>query len=994
MFFIHKFVINYKPIINLSKQHRYSFFFFLFTLILTCQTCNLFSQTPYYYRLNEENGLPSGEVYQVIQDDFGYMWIGCDAGLYRYDGVRFKAFSCKKQNSKSISGLKIDNDKNLWCQNFSGQIFKVSADSLELVIDVSNKIVSYSQYAIDHKKHIWIANDKTIEVFDFKGKMVNSIVKLNSSNDTIIWQEIEVNKQGQLFVSSQKNGIAHIVEKNKNIQLHFLDSAISFNQRTAFESYGEEIVALTEAIVKREYIISVVSSKGVFQKSKYLPFKKDGLIYKVYKDNLNRHWLCTSSGVVQLNQNFELLPTSKFFLSNDKISSIYQDREGNLWITSLQNGIYVIPNYEINLYDEQNSQIKDHNVTALLKDNDEILVGTYTGAVYSLNQNNEFTLLQQQNEIAYRSVKKMKAYHGGMYIAHGPLSFYQNNKEKLFKAYNIRDFCWISDTLFFVNSSMFAYLPNFHSLPEDKLGNNFVVLHNRGCRSLAIDEINKTIYFASIDGLFKYQKGDIKEIKIDGKSIFANKLEFFNEKLWIGSVNDGMFVLENDLVFKHYFNSYLLKGNAVKSFKIFENHLFVATEEGLTKIDFNNNTSESFDYTDGVFSKEINDVEFFNNYLYLATNKGLLKLPSSIIKNKIYPNIEITSLAINQVVMAYTNQELDLPYNKNNITISFNTACLKARGNFKYKYRLLGLDTNWIVVTSLNNVVQYASLPSGRFTFEVKAINEDGIESVKTERIKFTINSPIWQRWWFYLLMFLIGSSVVAVLFMIRIRFIKRRAELRNKVTASQLTALKSQMNPHFLFNILNSLQDLILKHDIKNSNYYLNKFSLMMRKVLDVSGQDEISLATEVEMLDTYLELEKLRFGNDFNYTIKVDDAIDIDNLHLPPMIIQPFIENALKHGLLHKKGEKNLSIHFSLNDNILNCTITDNGIGRKKSEEIKSRHGRSHQSFATQATEKRIELLNSYGVNEFNFKIIDNMEGDKATGTTVIISIPYIIS
>jgi sensor histidine kinase YesM len=238
--------------------------------------------------------------------------------------------------------------------------------------------------------------------------------------------------------------------------------------------------------------------------------------------------------------------------------------------------------------------------------------------------------------------------------------------------------------------------------------------------------------------------------------------------------------------------------------------------------------------------------------------------------------------------------------------------------------------------------------------------------------------------------MVLLGSGVVAILFMIRIRFITRRAELRNKVTASQLTALKSQMNPHFLFNTLNSLQDLILKHDIKNSNYYLNKFSLLMREILDMSGKDEVPLSREIKLLDTYLELEKLRFGDEFKFEIKTDETLDIDHLVLPPMIIQPFIENALKHGLLHKKGDKNLSIEFSLNDEILICEIIDNGVGRKRSEEIKARNVRTHQSFATEATDRRMDLLNSFNDKKYNFEIIDLYEDDKALGTKVVISIP----
>jgi hypothetical protein len=522
------------------------------------------------------------------------------------------------------------------------------------------------------------------------------------------------------------------------------------------------------------------------------------------------------------------------------------------------------------------------------------------------------------------------------------------------------------------------------------LGTRAIILHNRGCRALTIDKKTNTIYFASIDGLFKYSNGKTSEIKLSGKSIFANKLVFLFDQLWAGSVNEGLYILQNDKIWRHYHQGNLLHGNGIKSFKIVDESVFVATEEGLTKINHKTQEAEFFDYSDGIVSKEINDIEYFNGTIILGTNKGLLKLPSQITKNTVYPNIEITSVSVNQLIVNTDNQLLDLKYNENNIDIDFNTACLRARGNFKYKYRLLGLDATWHYNSGINNHIQYASLPSGEFIFEIRAVNEDGLESLKTEQVKFIIKSPFWQRWWFYVLMVLLGSGVVAILFMIRIRFITRRAELRNKVTASQLTALKSQMNPHFLFNTLNSLQDLILKHDIKNSNYYLNKFSLLMREILDMSGKDEVPLSREIKLLDTYLELEKLRFGDEFKFEIKTDETLDIDHLVLPPMIIQPFIENALKHGLLHKKGDKNLSVGFSLNEEILICEIIDNGVGRKRSEEIKVRNVRTHQSFATEATDKRMDLLNSFNDKKYNFEIIDLYEDDKALGTKVIISIP----
>jgi ligand-binding sensor domain-containing protein len=745
----------------------------IFLILVTFLIQQLSAQTPYYYQINEENGLPSGEVYQVIQDDFGYMWIGCDAGLYRYDGIRFKPFISKKQNSKSVSGLIIDKDKNLWCQNFSGQIFRVAGDSLTLVID-ADKITSYTQYTIDHQKHIWVANTKAIEIYDFEGTHVSSISKMTESGDTIGWQDVEIDVNGDIYVSSQKTGIGVINKLSKGYDIRFIDSVGAILQKKTFEIYGKSIIALTEVSVNREYAISMIIGKTIIEKNRFFPFMKDGLIYKVYKDNLHRHWLCTSSGVVKLNGNFKLDADSRFLFENDKISGIYQDREGSLWVTSLQNGIYVIPNYDLNLYDEHSSNLSDHNITALLKTaQNELLVGTYTGLIYKLTDKNKFELFSQKADVTYRTVKKMKQWHGGLYAAHGPLSFFDRGNELVFNTPNFRDFCWQGDSLFFVTSTMFGVYPKFKTLKDDNLKKHAVVLHTRGCRALAMDERTSTVYFASIDGLFKYRNGIKTEIKLKGNPVFANKLTFSGNQLWIGSVNDGLYVLQNGEIWKHYYPSNLLHGNSVKSFKIVGEHVFVATEEGLTHINYTTEQSEFFDYSDGIVSKEINDIEFFNGNVILGSNKGLLKLPKQISKNTIYPNIEIVSVSVNHLSLDESDKLLNLDHDENNIEIEFSTACLKARGNFKYKYRLLGLDANWHYNSGINNHVQYASLPNGNFIFEIRAVNEDGLESVTTESVQFVIGSPFWQRWWFYGLMVFVG--IVTAVLTIKVGFIKRK---------------------------------------------------------------------------------------------------------------------------------------------------------------------------------------------------------------------------
>ncbi len=945
-----------------------------FLILLFLVVFKLSAQSPYYYNLGEENGLPSSEVYQIIQDDFGYIWIGCDAGLFRFDGIRFKYFNSKKQNSKSISGLKIDKDKNLWCQNFSGQIFKVTQDSLALVIDASDKISSYSQYTIDNEKHIWIANIKTIEAYDFKGNKLLSFSKLIQVKDTINWHEIELNTEGKIYVSSQKYGVGLITKMGSKYDVTFLNSITSQQQNTALEPYANSLLALTEVNIKREYIISLVTDRSIVQKNRLLPFTKDGLIYKVYKDNLNRHWLCTSSGIVKLNKDFKIDAESKFFFKSDKISGIYQDREGNLWVSSLQNGIYIIPNYDLSIYHEENSNLVDHNITALLKTiKNELLIGTYTGSIYKLTQNNTFELFPQKRDLAYRTVKKMKEWDNVLDVAHGPFSIFENKKETVFNAYNLRDFCWLGDSLFFVTSSMFGVYPNFHTIPNNELGKRAIILHNRGCRAIALNEKTKTVYFASIDGLFKYENGKISEVKVNGNPIFANKLIFKNDKLWVGSVNDGLFILQNDEIWKHYVNGNLLFGNSVKSFKIVDETIFVATEEGLTQINYKINRADFFNYSDGIVSKEINDIEYWNNFLFLATNKGLLKLTSKISKNTVYPNIKITSFKVNLLEINVNEKQLNLEYNKNIIDIEFNSACLKARGNFKYKYRLIGLDSNWTIVPAINNKVLFASLPAGNFTFEVKAINEDGVESLKCESFSFTIKKPFWQKVWFYILIAASGAFLVFLISVIVIKNIRKKERIKNELTSSQLTAIRAQMNPHFMYNTLNSIQDLILKSDIKSTNYYLSKFSSLMRKILEFSENERIVLADEIEMLNDYLELEKLRFGDDFKYEINCSKEIKTDKLFIPSLIIQPFVENAIKHGLLHKKGEKKLSLTFSVLKDLLTIIIEDNGVGRKRSAEIKSRNTLQHKSFATNAVQKRVELLNGNRFNVINYQIID---------------------
>jgi tetratricopeptide (TPR) repeat protein len=221
----------------------------------------------------------------------------------------------------------------------------------------------------------------------------------------------------------------------------------------------------------------------------------------------------------------------------------------------------------------------------------------------------------------------------------------------------------------------------------------------------------------------------------------------------------------------------------------------------------------------------------------------------------------------------------------------------------------------------------------------------------------------------------------------------KREVELREtklQQTESELKAIKAQMNPHFIFNALNSIQEMFFIGDKRLANEHLGKFSQLTREILKASGKQFISLTEEIEMLTKYLELEGLRFEKDFSFNIKLNDENAADDILLPPMLIQPYIENAIRHGLLHKKGEKKIEIDFNFNEQkkILTCTVYDNGIGRNAADEINKNRSQLHESFSTSANEKRLELLNQNRVEKIGVQYQDLENGTKVS---ILIPVAY---
>ncbi len=546
----------------------------------------------------------------------------------------------------------------------------------------------------------------------------------------------------------------------------------------------------------------------------------------------------------------------------------------------------------------------------------------------------------------------------------------------------------LGDTLFFVMPEAAGKIHINDLLENKKTG--YIPLGKAGGRALEVDEQTGSVYFALNEGTFIYNNGKLDELKDRSEKIYTNSLSFSEGILWIASVSRGIYGIKGNKIVSHFTDKNGLSENNMRYINVHRGTVVFCSTDFLYRLDLKTNKLSKFNITSGINPKDINAIEITDSLIVLATNKGLVYFPLSLSDfNSIEPAISISSVMHGDSILNFSSS-VQLPYNNSNFRIYFSSAAFRSRGNFTYEYRLKGLDSAWISTPASVNYVVFSSVPPGDFLFEVRAVNESGVKSRTIASIRVSVSNPVWQQWWFYLLVSILSVGIVVLIYQFRIRYLTRKAALQNKLTASQLTALKAQMNPHFMYNALNSIQDLILQSDIKNTNYYLSRFSSLMRKVLDASGSNEITLNDEVEMLELYLELEKLRFGNDFTYSISVQKELDKDEIKLPSLILQLFVENAIKHGLLHKKGEKKLSVDFSLKNNTLVCTVADNGVGRVRSAEIKQRSALTHQSFATKATEKRLELINSSRQKKIKLEVIDLMEGEKALGTKVVLEIP----
>ncbi|NJL14956.1 MAG: histidine kinase [Microscillaceae bacterium] len=333
-----------------------------------------------------------------------------------------------------------------------------------------------------------------------------------------------------------------------------------------------------------------------------------------------------------------------------------------------------------------------------------------------------------------------------------------------------------------------------------------------------------------------------------------------------------------------------------------------------------------------------------------------------------------------------------MPHTANLITLEFVGISFVEPLKNEHAYQLVGIDNDWIY-SGARRTANYTNLPPGRYHFKLKVANPDGYWSPPATFLEIEILPAFWQTTWFQMLVLLGLLGLLGGIYQLRIRQIRRESDFKHRLAETEMAALRAQMNPHFIFNTLSSIHHFILSHDTKSAGRYLTRFAELIRGVLEHSKESRISLARELRSVGLYIEMEQLRFSHRFDFYLDIAPDIKPETVFIPPLLIQPFIENAIWHGLMQKEtpGFLKLSLQMA-QPRLLMVIIEDNGVGRAQAKVLGSKTAINKKSFGLKITSERMEILNQYYQIKADIQIQDLKDiNEKPAGTRVCLKIPF---
>lgn len=952
--------------------------------MLFCSYC-CFSQTTQTIIYTTKDGLPSNSVYRTLLDKRGFLWIATDIGLSRFDGKIFKTYTTAQGlPDNEIVDLMLDSSGVVWAVPFgkTPSYYNLLKDRFE------------NSNTDPQLKKIDVGNTNAANVL-LKG----GVAFTNNRYDIFIYKN-GITKVYKDFFHVKMATPIKIYEVNDDKLLLVCGDAFRYIVNGKMEQ-GKPINAATSTWCERVNNILYIGQKNTITKVKVdnngeteilktqtYPFEIRILGYT------GKQLTITSINDITYLLNPETLELSESIPggTGSNVRNVLQDNYGNSWLSTRESGLIKVQQKRISSFTALPAL--QQNFNAIARSGNLIVAGNNKGEIYAYDGVYGLTKTALTNAVSSDTwVRKIISLNNGIYVATQTSSYLFNKTgnqiTKTFAGAQNKS----SKYAFLLNDS--TLLLGTHSVTYKARVKDFTRTDSiiKRVVSLAADNKGK-VYIGSSDGLYAWEDTTLYYFGKQQKGLTYKINTMCSTPdgfMFIGPGADSLFILKDKKLVKAVALGEIIPGNTCKALycnKVGE--VWLGTNKGLNRLRYETKGNEfvfsntAFGTADGLSGEQVNDIFIHNDTVYMATNGGISFLPAAM---KL-PVADITTFITRVTVDAKDTivaPSYDLPYDKNDITIEFSAVDLTGYYPvFQYNIN----DGNWLRLE--RNVLELRRLASGQSNIKIRAIKRDGTPSSQVASINIFIRTPFWKNSIFW-------SVIGIALFILSIFILQRRSRQRQKtavekvVTEKKLSelemqALKAQINPHFVFNCLNSIKGFIYDKDFGQADKYLDKFSELLRSTLDNSTSSIISLETEISYLDNYLQLEKLRFDDKFDYFVQVEDGVDTKNSYVPAMLLQPYVENAIRHGIRHLQGKKGqIGILISRQNENLICTIDDNGVGRDKATELRNEMHTEYQSRGMQLSKRRAELYN------IEQDIIDKKDkSGAATGTTIILKIP----
>lgn len=941
--------------------------------------------------LTEKDGLINNYIYSIKQDQNKQLWFATNNGISKYNGIKFQNYKIDNQNNIHVYQIAFDANHSIWLATSKGLYHfernKFTSISKELKLSAQNVNAVY----VASKNKIYYGDRYGLHLLTIEGKKLkvhhySSDSRFMNNSITAIHQD----KKGNLWLGTYGDGAYQFDGK----RFKRFDYGQELYNTSVLNIYEDKEGLLWFATLDKG-LLNYQVDNGNFNYLNESMGLSNNHVRCIIQDNIGNFWIGTSGGGV-CNYFGKLFTTydKNAGLGGSFIYSIYRDSKKRLWVGNSQKGVSFLKEGKFYNFNQQNGFL-DVKVKAIVEDDEGAMYfGTEGKGLYRCIDSS-FTALKQFKNCYVKALRKDK--QGNIWVATAGNGIFKLQLEG--KNWQLENFK--------VSTGLLSN--RITCLSTDQKGNIWYGTENDGLGVMNIH--GKSIKKWTIKrGM---SSNSIRCVEIDAKN-----------NVWVGTAGAGINKLNGDnlsqkpSVFDYKngltsTNIYLITFDAL-------GHLLVGTEKGLDILTFRENGGvlkvKNFNKGDGFTGVETCQNAVYKDYdgsFWFGTINGLIQYQAKgQTKNTIPPIIQISNVKLYYESIADTKyrkfigdwnsvDELNLPYTQNHITFDFFAVNLSNPQAVKYKWKLKGFDEKWSPA-SVDQSILYSNLNPGKYTFFVKASNEDGIWTKHAATIHFTIRSPFWYAWWFISIVSI--SSILGIYYIVKWRFNRihlktleanKQLQLEKDVVELSQKALRLQMNPHFIFNALNSIQSQIGTGKDKEARYYLAKFSRLMRQILDNSRNENITLQEEINTLENYLLIEKFCNGDRFDYSITVPENFETDFIRIPPMLIQPFVENAIKHGLRDmdvSKKRGTIHIAFYEEEERMICEIVDNGIGRVKANENNAKSKETyHQSTALNVTQERLDLMKDESQNG-SLEIIDLYENEEAIGTKVKIIIPNI--